>query len=741
MVARASWWVHLALWLGYAGSLALGRLLLGPDNVSLVWPAQGVGAVILLVSATSTRRVLAVGVGLAALHLLANLLTSAPLGLTLFGTLSGIVEAGVAAFLVHSLLVVPRRQRLATGEVRPPASALPHAGSVAATGPARIGADSTPADVLEPTRARLVTAMGVFLAVVLIACAAGVLVGTAGLTATGFPVTSSTVGAWFARHILGMVLTLGVALLLGHLDEDGAVRLRPAWRRPTTTVHAHRDGLGAPAVETAWIVVWFLVALGCLFWPFPQTASIALLAFAWIGARARASLLVVLVWVYVVVVLAAARAGGTTFAQITDTTSESFAVQLFLSCVIAAATLAHAYTRDYRRFTDTLAASRGLHLRRAQLLSAITDNMRDALVVLDEEGRLVEANEAGRRLIAATRRSAPDEPLDLGLAHPDGTPLAEEDRPTRRALREGTVPGVDLRIPTVDGDHMIFQVSARRLPATGEGDRTLVLAIGSDVTDERERTNRLAEFAQIAAHDIRSPLTAASGWLEMAGVHLGGVDADPVPDPPPTPGPDATEDERALYAVRLATRAVERMDDVLADLLAQATAEGAALHTEEVDLLGRQGLIPEVVAETAPHARIVVDSSHTRVLADPQMLRQLFRNLVGNSAKYMPTGVLPQIAVQAYLEDDRLQVRLTDNGIGIPEEWQERVFSRFTRAHAHLPTYEGTGLGLAIVRSVVERHGGRISCSTPPKPIDPHGGPGTTFAFDLPAWPDDLPGR
>ena len=105
---------------------------------------------------------------------------------------------------------------------------------------------------------------------------------------------------------------------------------------------------------------------------------------------------------------------------------------------------------------------------------------------------------------------------------------------------------------------------------------------------------------------------------------------------------------------------------------------------------------------------------------------QVLSNLVGNAVKYTPPG--GNIEVSVALRDPWVEVRVTDNGIGIPPNEQAQLFEKFFRTTSGRRTTGGTGLGLAIARSLIDLHGGRIW-------VESDGRSGTTFAFTLPVRP------
>jgi signal transduction histidine kinase len=113
----------------------------------------------------------------------------------------------------------------------------------------------------------------------------------------------------------------------------------------------------------------------------------------------------------------------------------------------------------------------------------------------------------------------------------------------------------------------------------------------------------------------------------------------------------------------------------------------------------------------------------------PLLLYQLFYNLINNSLKFARQGVPARIVIEGRPGEERdgrfVQIDVSDNGIGFPQAYAEKIFSTFTRLHPK-DQYEGTGLGLSLCKKIVERHGGTIRGSSAP-------GEGSVFRIELPA--------
>ncbi|GAA0260193.1 sensor histidine kinase [Cryptosporangium japonicum] len=224
----------------------------------------------------------------------------------------------------------------------------------------------------------------------------------------------------------------------------------------------------------------------------------------------------------------------------------------------------------------------------------------------------------------------------------------------------------------------------------------------------RRRERELAGFAGVAAHDLRSPLTAASAYLEVL--------AD-----------ESTDDlgHQGRDFLGRARSAVARTDRMLTDLLEYATAEQIELNRAQVNL---DLLVAEVIAERTdrlePDPYRVTVGELPVVSGDPGMLRQVLDNLIGNAVKYTAPGRPPRVSVRAVRTDLGWRIEVADRGIGIPPEERDGVFDAFHRG-AGSGGFSGSGLGLAICRKIVERHGGVIG-------VEPNPDGGSVFWFTLP---------
>ncbi|MFT5469475.1 MAG: signal transduction histidine kinase [Verrucomicrobiales bacterium] len=225
-----------------------------------------------------------------------------------------------------------------------------------------------------------------------------------------------------------------------------------------------------------------------------------------------------------------------------------------------------------------------------------------------------------------------------------------------------------------------------------------------------ERSNlELQQFAYIASHDLQTPLRSISGFIQLLQKRYGGE-----------------LDEQADDWIERAVNATANLQNLINDLLVYSRVETRARPFEPVDLnrvlADAYGMIEASVKDGGGEVMI---GQLPKVLGDRAQLVQLFQNLLDNAVKYHREGVPPEVIVTAAGDGEEWVLSITDNGIGIKKEHQERIFEIFRRLHGP-NEYPGTGIGLAVCRRLVHRHTGRvwIEKSTP--------GVGSVFCVGLP---------
>jgi two-component system, OmpR family, sensor kinase len=223
--------------------------------------------------------------------------------------------------------------------------------------------------------------------------------------------------------------------------------------------------------------------------------------------------------------------------------------------------------------------------------------------------------------------------------------------------------------------------------------RTLAEAFDHMLDRLDDAFSRQRRFVSDASHELRTPLTAIRGQLEVLGRQR---------------SPDAAEVRRVEGVVNAEMARIERLVD---DLLTLAKLDEAAPLRPQ-----RFGLGPFLrgFAESEASAGAALGSSPAGTLAaDPDRLTQVLRNLVRNARRHAGLGGRVEVSAEAH--DGRLEIRIDDDGPGIPPTERDGVFDRFYRSEAARDRDSGgSGLGLAIARSIVELHGGRVRVEDSP---------------------------
>ncbi|TVQ34354.1 MAG: hypothetical protein EA356_10655 [Geminicoccaceae bacterium] len=368
-----------------------------------------------------------------------------------------------------------------------------------------------------------------------------------------------------------------------------------------------------------------------------------------------------------------------------------------------------------------LIAVRQDHERQIEELSGLSHDVENllrsaeiALVVLDAAHRIRRYTPAAAGLFCLTRR---DVGHGFGKFLGAHKPLIMEA--IERVARDGGNSRLRVDWPNGSGEQRTFQVQIH--PYTKDKDKvagSVVCFVDmSDIKaaqDNLERQNQMLQranedlerFAYIASHDLKSPLRSVRTMLEFLRSDLSEV----------------MQADHAEHLDLVAQR-VQQMERMIEDLLAYSRLGREDATTETIDVPGL--LRAEVDVLDAPETfQIDVQSEVSKLHTDSGLLKHVVRNLVENAIKHHD-GVEPKISVHCMEIDGTPVFEVADNGPGIPERYQQRVFEIFQKGGGRANT-GGSGMGLALVKKAVERHGGTIAL------LSKDGERGTTFRF---TWP------
>ena len=302
------------------------------------------------------------------------------------------------------------------------------------------------------------------------------------------------------------------------------------------------------------------------------------------------------------------------------------------------------------------------------------------------------------------------------------TPAGTEDLPLVRAVKYGeTIEGKELILRRPGGEPMPVLCNAGPI-RDRTGAVTGAVVAWRDITemkkamadlqqtaDELARSNReLEQFAYISAHDLQEPLRQVRAYVgRLKDLHS-----------------DKFEGKAAQYFDFVYDGAA-RMSELVRGLLEYSRVRSRdAVHQPTATEQTLDAALANLQAGIDESRAIITRDQLPTVTAEPTQLAQLFQNLIGNAIKFRSPERPCQVHVAARKLDGHWEFSVKDNGIGIGQEFHEKVFVIFRRLHTR-EQYPGTGIGLAICKKIVERHGGRIW-------IESKAGEGTTFCFTLP---------
>ena len=319
-------------------------------------------------------------------------------------------------------------------------------------------------------------------------------------------------------------------------------------------------------------------------------------------------------------------------------------------------------TRSLDTMREALRDSFDLLATERDRLSAILDGLREAVIVVGEDGAVRFSNPAAGALVR------------------NGQPAAALIQPLRAAAERGSAD-----IPVLHVEGRVYAVQARRVAA-----EHAVLLVVSDRTEELKREEAEREFVSNAAHELRNPLAGISSAIEVL---RGGAKDDPA--------------ARERFLSRLADDA-ERMTRLTQSLLMLARVESAGQREEAEVVDVSLAAVEAVEAIEAPQGVEVRTEIALDLVAsgDPVLLRQVLIGLLTNACKNTPAP--GAVTLRASREEDgAVTIEVEDTGRGIAPEERDRVFERFYRGSGSLES-EGFGLGLSIAKRMVDVMGGRI---------------------------------
>ena len=383
----------------------------------------------------------------------------------------------------------------------------------------------------------------------------------------------------------------------------------------------------------------------------------------------------------------------------------------------------NSYIDDLEERHQALQIKLKLLKREKNSSDAVIDSIRDSVLVVDEYGKLLTANEACAHLLSFDLKKSLRQSLSDILN--ENTEQLVDFLGICRKTKE-TASRKEIVLNKDDRERVFDCVASCVYDEKGEV--SAVVAVLHDVTREKEVSQMKDDFVSHVSHELKTPLASILAYSELL--------ADG----------EANDEKTRNEFYSVIQNQAKRLNRLIEDILNVSRIESGLVKVEKkpvsLELLIEEQL--KMIKSYAEEKDITVTwgsgniGSNSNIIvmgqifADKDMISQVLVNLLSNAVKYTKNGGTIKVTSEINDKDEIARVTVIDSGVGIPEDEVEHVFDKFYRVSANNKQAKGTGLGLNLVKQIIEKvHGGKVFVSS-------EVGKGSTFGFDVPLATRDL---
>lgn len=354
-----------------------------------------------------------------------------------------------------------------------------------------------------------------------------------------------------------------------------------------------------------------------------------------------------------------------------------------------------------------------VHIRTRELeeseeyMTSIVETVRESLVVLDEDLKILSVNEHFCRFFDLTAQEVIGlELFEIG----DGQWNIAELKDLLKHVLPANNPfeGFQIENEFKEIGKKSLVVNARQITLKGKYLNRILLAI-EDLTEQQEIERRKEDFISIASHEMKTPLTTIKGNVQLMQRKA-----------------MRNNDDTYTASLNSTIKAIERLDKLINDLLDVARIQSGTIQLN-ITVFSLNDLITEAVQDIqermSSHQIEITSVPDVNMEGDFSRLQQVVIHLLSNAIKFSPKAQKVSLAIRQ--TEEQVEVAITDAGVGIDPADQRRIFDRFYRSHKIQERFQGVGVGLYICKQIIEEHHGQLW-------VESEEDKGSTFYFTLP---------